>query len=50
VNPVKGTKVDGTYTFTLSADVVNQNNLKVVAVLYKMENGEPVAVLNSNKY
>lgn len=50
VNPVKGTKVDGDYTFTIPGDVRNKANLKVVAVIYKMENGEPTAMLNSNKY
>ena len=50
VNPVKGTKVDGDYTFTIPGDVRNNANLKVVAVIYKMENGEPTAMLTSNKY
>lgn len=48
-SPTKGTKVDGTYTITVPQSR-NKDNLHVVAVLYKMENNQPTAVLNANKF
>jgi thiol-disulfide isomerase/thioredoxin len=45
---VKNQEIDGTYTFTIPTTVSNKDNLHVVAVLYKMENGEAVSVLNAN--
>jgi hypothetical protein len=52
VNPSKGTKVDGSYTVTLPTETRNKDNVKVVAVLWKMDpaTGEPTDVLNSNTY
>ncbi len=47
---VKGTKIDGEYTFTIPSDVRNSDNLKVAAVIYRMVNGEPVEVVNANLY
>ena len=46
---VKGTKIDGDYTIAIPADVVNKDNLHVVAVLFKVDaSGNPTAVINSN--
>jgi len=51
-NPVKGTKIDGSYTVTLPQETRSNSNLHVVCVLYKMDpaTGEPTDVLNSNSY
>lgn len=50
-SPTKGTKVDGDYTITLPSSIRNKDNIRVVAVLYKMDSsGNPTDVLNSNEY
>jgi hypothetical protein len=50
-NPVKGTKVDGSYTIALP-QMSNANNLKVVCVIYKIDpaTGDPTDVINSNSF
>ena len=52
VNPVKGTKVDGSYTVTLPAETRNKSNCHVVCVIYKIDpaTGDPTDVINANKY
>ena len=50
-NPVKGTKVDGSYTVTLPAETRNKDNIHIVCVIYKVDaSGNPTDVLNANSY
>lgn len=42
--------IEGTYSFTLTSDVKNPNNLHVVAVLWKMgADGKPTEMINCNR-
>jgi hypothetical protein len=45
----KNQEIDGTYTFTIPSTVKNNDNLHIVAVIYKMgTDGKPSGVLNAN--
>lgn len=44
----KNQEINGSYTFSIPSTVKNSDNLHIVAVIYKMENGKPVSVLNVN--
>lgn len=50
-SPTKGTKIDGSYTVQLPAEVRNKDNLHVVCVIWKCDaSGNPTEALNSNSY